>query len=223
MPINSFSGKAYVAFSDLNGFKEMMRSHERAAKALDKFYRTVYSLISEPQYSGVQTLAVSDCAISFIGNEQNRDSLPLLLGFLQKLHSEMIKADYLVTSSVAYGQFSYHERIELSGLEKNMFLGDAYLKSYLINGKCPDGSIIIICDDNEKDNILQSSGAYRDFMKCTRRREIGGLQYYWAVSSAPEIDKFAEAYQDTYRLKYKGMISIYKEYSGRRQGHPDEA
>lgn len=223
MPINNFSGTTYVAFSDLNGFKEMMRSPERAAKALDKFYRTVYSLKAEPQYSGVQTLAVSDCAISFIGNEQNRDSLPLLLGFLKELHLEMIKADYLVTSSVAHGQFSYHERIELSGLEKNMFLGDAYLKSYLNNGKCPEGSITIICDDNEKDNILQSSGTYRDFLKSTRRGVIRGLQFYWAVSSALEIDKFEEAYQDTYRLKYRGMISIYKEYSGRRQGHPDEA
>lgn len=222
MPINNFSGRAYVAFSDLNGFKEMMRSHERAAKALDKFYKTVYSLKTKPEHSGVQTLAVSDCAISFIGKTNRSDALLLLLGFLKELHSEMIKADYLVTSSVASGQFSYHERIELSGLEKNMLYGDAYLKAYLNNRKCPEGSIVIICEGHERDDMLQSTKPHRAFLKDCRR-DIRGLQYYWAVSSPAEIDNFEEAYRDTYRLKYKGMISIYKEYSGRQQGRPDEA
>jgi len=44
MPISNFSGNTYVAFSDLNGFKEMMRNHQNAAKALDKLYNTVYKL-----------------------------------------------------------------------------------------------------------------------------------------------------------------------------------
>jgi len=50
MPINNFSGTTYVAFSDLNGFKEMMRNHEKAAKALDKLYKTVYALKVKPEY-----------------------------------------------------------------------------------------------------------------------------------------------------------------------------
>lgn len=42
MPLNNFSGETYVAFSDLNGFKEMMRNQEKAAKALDKLYNKAY-------------------------------------------------------------------------------------------------------------------------------------------------------------------------------------
>lgn len=213
MPINSFSGETYVAFSDLNGFKEMMRNHEKAAKALDKLYKTVYALKSKPEYSDMQTLAISDCAISFISNTNNRANLPLILSFLKELHAEMIQAEYLITSSVAYGSFSYHERIELTGLGKNMLYGDAYLKAYLNNGKSPEGSIVIICEESDKSDILQSSGKYKEFLR-DNRRGVGGLQFYWAVSSPDKIVMFEAAYRDTYNLKYKGMISIYKEYSG---------
>ena len=212
MPLNNFSGETYVAFSDLNGFKEMMRNHERAAKALDTLYKSVYELKTKHEYSKIQTLAISDCAISFINNLNSRTELPLILRFLKELHGNMIRADYLITSSVAYGQFSYHERIELTGLEKNMLYGDAYLKAYLNNEKCHEGSIAIICEDNDKENILQYSGEYKEFMR-NNRRSVGGLQFYWAVSSHDEITDFETAYHDTYSLKYKGMISVYKQYS----------
>jgi hypothetical protein len=216
MPIKSFSGITYVAFSDLNGFKEMMRNHENAANALDKFYKTIYRLKSKTAYSGMSTLAVSDCAISFIDNANNRDSLPSILGFLKELHTEMIKAEYLVTSSVAYGQFYYNERVELTGLEKNMLFGGAYLKAYINNGKCPEGSIVIICDETDKDLILQASGEYRELFR-DYRRGVKGLQFFWAVSSADGIADFEKSYHDTYTLKYKGMIAVYKEYSGREE------
>jgi hypothetical protein len=222
VPINNFDGETYVAFSDLNGFKEMMQNHGKAAKALDKLYKTVYELKNQSTYSNIQTLAISDCAISFISNTDNRAQLALMLNFLKGLHLEMIRTDYLITTSVAYGSFSYHERIEIKGLEKNMLYGDAYLKAYLNNGKCPEGSIVIICEGNEKDNILQSAGTNREFLKDIRRR-LKGLQYFWAVSSSNEIDKFEEAYQDTYSLKYKRMISVYKEYSARPTGNQNEA
>jgi hypothetical protein len=212
MSLNNFSGETYVAFSDLNGFKEMTRNLDTAGKALDKLYQTVYELKSKHEFSNLQTLAVSDCTITFASNTHNIAELPTMLRFLKELHSEMIKADYLITSSVAYGPFSYQERIVLTGLDKNMLYGDAYLKAYLNNAKCPEGSIVIICEGNEKDNILQSSGTYREFLK-DNRRGVRGLQFFWALSSTADINKFEEAYQDTYRLKYKGMISVYKEYS----------
>lgn len=212
MPINNFSGKTYVAFSDLNGFKEMMRNHEKAAKALDKLYNTVYALKSKQEYIYVQTLAISDCAISFIGDTNSNADLPLILSFLKDLHGEMIQTDYLITSSVAFGQFDYNERIELTGLDKNMLYGEAYLKAYLNNNKCPEGSIVLICEEKDKVGILKSSGKYKEFLK-DNRRSVGGLQFYWSVSSHSEIADFEAAYNDTYRLKYKGMISVFKKYS----------
>lgn len=212
MSLNNFSGETYVAFSDLNGFKEMTRNHGKAARVLDKLYKTVYELKTKPKYSSLQSLAISDCAISFISNTNSKAELPLILSFLKELHTEIINAGYLITSSVAYGQFSYHERIELAGLGKNMLYGGAYLKAYLNNGKCPEGSIVIIYEGTEKDNILQSSGVYEVFLR-DNRRGVRGLQFFWALSSATDIDNFEEAYQDTYRLKYQGMISVYKEYS----------
>lgn len=60
MPLNNFSGETYVAFSDLNGFKEVMRNHERAAKALDRLYNSAYELKTKHEYSKIRTLAISD-------------------------------------------------------------------------------------------------------------------------------------------------------------------
>ena len=214
MSLKDFSGETYVAFSDLNGFKEMTRNLDTAGKALDKLYQTVYELKSKHEFSNLQTLAVSDCTITFASNTHNIAELPTMLRFLKELHSEMIKADYLITSSVAYGPFSYQERIVLTGLDKNMLYGDAYLKAYLNNAKCPEGSVVIICDENDKELILRASGEYRELFR-DYRRGVRGLQFFWAVSSADGIDDFVKSYQDTYRLKYKGMISVYKEYSGR--------
>lgn len=213
MPISNFSGDTYVAFSDMNGFKEMMRDHQNAAKALNKFYSTVYELKTKSEYSRIQTLAISDCAISFVSNpnSNNTTDLQLMLKFLKKLHTEMLNADYLITSSIAYGKFSYKERIELQGLEKNMLYGNAYLVAYLNNGKSPKGSIVIICEENEKSNVLHTSGQYREFLKDIRRG-IKGLLFYWAVPAGDNIDNFEKAYQDTYNLKYKGMLSVYKDY-----------
>lgn len=165
MPISNFLGETYVAFSDLNGFKEMMRNFDAAGKALDKLYRTVFDLKSKIEFSSLQTLAVSDCAITFANNNHNRAELPVILSFLKELHTEMINAEYLITSSVTYGRFSYHEKIELTGLDKNMLYGDAYLRAYLNNGKCPEGSIMILCDENEKGDILQYSGAHEEFLR----------------------------------------------------------
>ena len=79
MPINSFSIETYIAFSDLNGFQDMMRNHEKAANALDKFYNTIYLLKAKPEYSSLQSLAILDCAISFISNTNSRSELPLIL------------------------------------------------------------------------------------------------------------------------------------------------
>ena len=213
MPISNFSGNTYVAFSDLNGFKEMMRNHQNAAKALDKLYSTVYALKKKPGYSRIQTLAVSDCAISFVSNSNgnNATDLQLILKFLKELHTEMLSVEYLITSSVAHGQFSYQERIELIGLEKNMLYGNAYLNAYLNNEKSPEGSIVIICEEGKKINVRQESGEYSEFLKDIRIG-VKGLQFFWAVPSADDINKFENAYQDTYNLKYKGMISVYKNY-----------
>src|SRR3972149_4550434 len=187
MPISNFSGNTYVAFSDLNGFKEMMPNHQNAAKALDKLYNTVYKLKNKPEYFRIQTLAISDCAISFINNSNtnNTSDLQSILQFLKGLHTEMLSADYLITSSVAYGQFSYQERIEIRGLEKNMLYGNAYLNAYLNNEKSPEGSIVIICEEGEKSNMRQESGQYSEFLK-NIRRGVKGLQFFWAVSSASE-------------------------------------
>ena len=92
----------------------------------------------------------------------------------------MLSADYLITSSVAYGQFSYQERIEIRGLEKNMLYGNAYLNAYLNNEKSPEGSIVIICEEGEKSNMRQESGQYSEFLK-NIRRGVKGLQFFWGV------------------------------------------
>ena len=211
MPIHSFTGETYVSFSDLNGFKELMRDQKEAAKALNKFYKTVYELKCNNKYSNLQTIAISDCAITFIAMER-KDKLPLLLDFLKDLHIKMIEAEYLITTTIAYGQFSYQQRIEITGLGKDMLYGDAYLKAYLNNNKAPEGSIVIVCEQNGKNAALHSSQHYRLLIKDINKR-ISGLRFYWSVKSPDEISCFEEEYHNTYNLKYKGMISVYQKYT----------
>lgn len=211
MPIRSFTGKTYVSFSDLNGFKELMHNQKEAANALDKFYKSVYKLKGQIKYSDLRTIAISDCAITFIAVE-GKDNLPLLLDFLKDLHIMMIESEYLITTTIAYGQFSYQQRIEITGLGKDMLYGDAYLKAYLNNNKAPEGSIVIVCEQAEKDDILQASQRYKHLIKDIQKR-ISGLRFYWPVKSPDEILSFEEEYHNTYNLKYKGMISVYQKYT----------
>ena len=122
MPISDFEGETFVAFIDISGFKELMKDEKRAWKALDKLYQYGYEVIRESTEQvniRVEGLFISDSGILFV-----RDCQDLIGGLkIKELNKRMLKHDFMLTTSIAYGHFKYQERIEFIGIEKTQYMG----------------------------------------------------------------------------------------------------
>ena len=147
MPLEEFHGETFVAFVDISGFKALMKNTEKAYKALDRFYQIGYNSLrsasNKNNRNRVDGIFISDCGILFsrfndqyhenVNFQTHQDELKNLLNIIKRISIEMIQNDLMLTTSIAYGKFDYHERIDFSGIEKNLLLGNAYLDAYLDN------------------------------------------------------------------------------------------
>jgi len=77
------------------------------------------------------------------------DALNALLRVIEDLSRRLLMAKVMLTTSVAYGQFSYRQRLEFPGIEKNPVYGYAYLDAYLDNSIGPQkfrpGQCRVVC------------------------------------------------------------------------------
>lgn len=221
MPIRNYSGKTFVAFLDICGFKELMRTKQRAWRALDKMYTAGYQVLRENnEQVHVEGLFISDCGILFLRREQQPDifiesDLNQLLSKVRKINQIMLSDDFMLTTSIAYGQFTYQERIEFVGIEKNPFYGDAYVSAYFDNdsgspkiqpGQCRlvKEGLPPICDENNI-SIRQDRSLIRE-----RAGDPQHYYYYWNVEQPSDIESFEDRYRDAYNLKYQGMLKALK-------------
>lgn len=136
MPINNFQGQTFVAFTDIVGFKSMMSDGNRAPAALDVFYSSGYSVISQQSANGprVEGLFVSDCGILFVhGDQVSSERLIALLTAVEVLNRRCFEQAVSLTTAVAWGEFSYDERIEISGVQKTPVFGNAYVSAFIDN------------------------------------------------------------------------------------------
>jgi hypothetical protein len=136
MPIRDYSGRTFVAFTDIAGFKAMMTDGDRAPRALNDFYQTGFSVISKQDYDGrVEGLFISDCGVLFVRRRRKDPiaTLNTLLAAVEELNWRCFRRAVSLTTSIAWGEFSYHERIEIPGIEKNPVYGNAYVTAYLDN------------------------------------------------------------------------------------------
>jgi hypothetical protein len=132
MPIPNFNGETFVAFMDISGFKEMMKKQDKAIRALDHFYRSGYSTLR--RNNNVHGMFVSDCAILFAHNGNGtEDKLRSILTVIEQLNRDLLQHEIMLTTSISYGKFSYHQRLEFPGIEKNPIYGNAYVASFLDN------------------------------------------------------------------------------------------
>ena len=66
MPIQDFNDDTYVAFTDISGFKEMMKGDGAiAVNALDHLNREGFNALSEE--NNVNGFFISDCGVLFVG------------------------------------------------------------------------------------------------------------------------------------------------------------
>ncbi len=111
MALNDFHGDTFVAFTDISGFRSLMRSRERALTALHHFYQDGFRLL-RAQYERavhVEGLLVSDCAVLFVPSDHadQATKLKALLQVIEDLNRSMLHHDLMLTTSIAYGLFDY--------------------------------------------------------------------------------------------------------------------
>lgn len=216
MPIGDFEGDTFVAFLDISGFKVLMRDEQRALKALDRFYKTGFSVLrgqNDQRNIRVEGLFISDSGILFVRNGDTQQQLEAILDAIQKINKEMLKDDFMLTTSVAYGLFKYHERIEFTGIEKNAIYGGAYVKAFLDNEKgtprIQPGQCRVVkkeLPNRFADLPLNTNSPVLRKLKVDKNH----FYFYWMVNHPEEIQRFEQRYNDAYNLKYKGMLMALK-------------
>jgi hypothetical protein len=141
MPIRNFDGDTFVAFADIAGFKSMMSDGTRGPAALDALYASGFAVLSRDHDTEpwVEGLFVSDCGILFVHRHQAAPvaSLEVLLSAVEDLNRRCFERAVSLTTAVAWGGFSYHDRIEIPGIEKNPIYGNAYVSAFTDNEGTP--------------------------------------------------------------------------------------
>jgi hypothetical protein len=215
MPIPDFDGPTFVAFTDICGFKEMMKREQRAIRALDQFYASGYSVLRDKP--SVHGAFVSDCAVLFVSNTDTPSTQLLsLLIAIEELNRKVLEHDIMLTTSIAYGRFSYHQRLEFAGIEKNPIYGNAYVSAFLDNEtrqpRMQPGECRIV--KNGLDNLVHNVDRLRDRGK--------HLYFYWMVENEADIGLFTERYANAYEQKYRGMLTAMKEAANNRLARNQE-
>lgn len=195
MTLTDFEGDTFVAFTDISGFKTLMKM-KKAGKVLDAFYSNGYRVLREhPNLNG---LFISDCGIIFVKDVQNiKDRFFDLLKMIESLNSSMLDEEVMLTTSIAFGEFSYHNKMEFPGIEKNAIIGYAYLEAYLSNEskepKLKPGQCRIV-SNNLPQEIIEAISIESHW----RIRKNGKyFYYYWMISDDQKISKITNDYQDT--------------------------
>lgn len=217
MPIGDYEGETFVAFLDISGFKELMRIG-KALDALNCLYNAGYGILGNQNGTQVEGIFISDCGVLFVRNNQDRsnqaDDLNSILEVIRRINEIMIRNGFMLTTSIAYGNFKYQNRIEFEGIGKNLLVGNAYLEAFLDNEngkpKIQPGQCRLV--ENNLPDII-----YERF-RMLRKRSGNDRHYYfyWMVNTPHEIERFEEKYTDTYNLKFAGMLNVLQDHQHRQ-------
>ncbi|HUT55219.1 MAG TPA: hypothetical protein VM658_17650 [bacterium] len=216
MPIPAFDGKTFLAFVDISGFKQLMKKRQDAIEALNVFYSKGYNIINDTK--SLSGIMISDCAIIFV-NDQSiscEQSLKILLKAIDKLNRELLKCPnpIMLTTSIAFGEFNYRNKIEFARIIKNPIMGSSYIDAFYDNDsgkpRIQPGECRILIKNLPADIDIHSF----EKMKKTNKH----WKYYWMVSSNDDIDEFEDAFNDSYQLKYRGMLDALKAAIRKRPG-----
>lgn len=206
MAIEDFNGECFVAFTDISGFKEMMKDDRRAAEAIESFYESAYSILKER--NDVNGLFISDCGVIFTREGDKTVQLTNILQVVRQINEEVLRKNIMLTTSISWGHFRYQNRIEVSGIIKQPIYGNAYLSAYLDNevgkpklqpGQC---------------RILKTGIDEQVFQSVEQREMLDGVRahqyYYWMVEESQKIQEFKQRYKDSYNLRYAGILKALK-------------
>jgi hypothetical protein len=209
MAISDFHGETFVAFLDISGFKDLMKNDSDALEALRRLYQTGYDVLKNR--NGVEGFFVSDSGVLFVRNGNNVEKLKKILNTIKMINKKMLRFDYMLTTSIAYGAFDYEGKLEFKGIEKNPIYGNAYVKAYLDNEKSQPkiqpGQCRLMIENLPEEINLDDEGF--SFLK-QRKNDRKHLYYYWSVTNQNGISNFENDYSNSYKLKFSGMLQALK-------------
>lgn len=209
MAINDYHGQTFVAFLDISGFKELMRKDADALEALRQLYQAGYNVLRNQ--NGVEGLFVSDSGILFVRTGNNEEKLKKILAAVKSINARMLQHNYMLTTSIAFGTFDYQGKLEFDGIAKNPIYGNAYVKAFLDNEKklpkIQPGQCRIVRENLPENLDLQQA----DFHLLQERgNNHSHLYYYWNLENPENINDFEERYNNSYKLKFSGMLQALK-------------
>ena len=207
MSLRNFEGETFVAFTDISGFKQLMKQ-SKAMNALDCLYTIGYEELQNPW--DVCGMFISDSGILYTDRGDKLLQLEHLLDIIKQINNRMLEKGYMLTTSIAYGDFSYCERIEFKGIQKNPLYGNAYVNAYIDNDKGLPKIQPGQCRIKKKyiDDCLNRN--FRFFKHLRSKNDY--YYFYWNVNDYNKIEEFEELYNDSYNLKYKGMEEALKAF-----------
>lgn len=207
MPVRNFSGQTFVAFLDISGFKDLMKDDRKALEALRRLYQAGYDALRTA--NDVEGFFVSDSGVLFVRTGNNHEKLTKILSVIKRINERMLDSDYLLTTSIAFGNFDYQGKIEFDGIEKNPIYGYAYVQAFLDNEaghpKIQPGQCRLMLRNLPNDIDF----AHHDFSLLKQKGNYHRY-FYWNLNHHNRIENFEQEYNDSYKLKYTGMLKALK-------------
>ena len=209
MPVQNYSGETFVAFLDISGFKVLMKDDRKALEALSRLYQSGYNALRAE--NGVEGFFVSDSGILFVRTGTVQERLKKILAAIKSINRDMLRKDYMLTTSIAYGNFDYHDKLEFDGIEKNSIYGYAYVQAFLDNEtgqpKIQPGQCRLVTKNLPNNIDFQ----HIDFELLKQKgNDINHRYFYWNIKNHEDIIDFERQYNDSYNLKYAGMLQALK-------------
>jgi hypothetical protein len=143
---------------------------------------------------------------------------------IRNINQEMRDNDFMLTTSIAYGSFTYRNRIEFPGIEKNPVYGNAYVSAVYDNEEGRPRLEPLQCrivKENFPISENQLSSTNNAILRLIKPRGNDAKHYYfyWMVDEVRDINAFETMYQDTYELKYAGMLKVAKAFAPLNRHH----
>ena len=223
MALENIDGNAFVAFTDIAGFKKMLINGNKAAEALNYFYNCGYDVLKDNLL--VKGLFVSDSGILIVPCDSTykmklKDNLRALLKVIKELNIKMLDKNYMLTTSIAFGHFKYENRLEFPGISKDMMLGHAYLNAYLDNenktNKLEPGQCRIVCDNDKAVDIEGIANEIEKEYVLKVVEEEKRIYFYWCLKNMNDVELLRTKYQSAKNSVYEKELEILKKFVGSR-------
>lgn len=214
--MEDFNGNTFVAFIDISGFKNILRRDtEKAKEVLTNFYQIGYNATFQENLNNNKNtngLFVSDCGILYVptnyvpkneNKNEIKESLESILSTIKKINIAAIKKDILLTTSIAYGQFYYENRISHEHIEKNLIFGQAYIDAFIDNEKKLKG-MAGYCRITKNEIIDEIISEIKDdslYIKKYKNSEKYYNYFYWMLKDIGDYKKFNNEYKECYNKK----------------------